>query len=67
MSQLDVSISFNHLISLLFVFYLFIYYVSYILIYYWYNIKFRNLRSNILNIDTQFLDNSLLLKKILKF
>jgi len=66
MSQLDISISFSHLIGLLICFYIFIHYIMIIVIQYWYNEKLRNLSQDELVQELTKIDNSILIKRILK-
>lgn len=66
MSQLDVSISFSNLIGLLFCFFVFIYFVVVITVQYWYNNKLRNLSSGELSKELIKIDNSVIIKRILK-
>lgn len=66
MSQLDISISFSHLIGFLFCFYIFIHYVIVIVIQYWYNEKLRNLSQDELVQELAKIDNSIVIKRILK-
>ena len=66
MSQLDISISFSHLIGFLLCFYIFIHYVMIIVIQYWYNEKLRNLSQDELAKELTKIDNSILIKRILK-
>ena len=66
MSQLDISISFSHLFGLLFCFYLFIHYISINLIQYWYNNKLRSLSHEDLSLELKELDNTVIIKRILK-
>lgn len=66
MSQLDVSISFSNLIGLLFCFSIFIYFVVIITVQYWYNNKLRNLNSEELSKKLIKIDNSVIIKRILK-
>lgn len=66
MSQLDVTISFSQLIGLIFFLYIFFYYVVILVIQYWYNDKLRNLSSQDLNKEFKKLDNTIILKRILK-
>nr|ALO20633.1 ATP synthase F0 subunit 8 [Melicertum octocostatum] len=66
MSQLDVSISFSHLCGLIICFYVFIHYVTIILIQFWYNQKLRSLSEEELMIQLEKLDNTVVLKRILK-
>nr|YP_004940448.1 ATP synthase F0 subunit 8 [Clava multicornis]AER54457.1 ATP synthase F0 subunit 8 [Clava multicornis] len=66
MSQLDISISFSHLIGLVICFYIFLHYVSILLVRFWYNQKLRSLDYEELNIELNKLDNSIFIKRILK-
>lgn len=66
MSQLDISISFSHLFGLLLCFYVFIHYISVNLIQYWYNSKLRSLNYEELSIELEELDNTIIIKRILK-
>ena len=66
MSQLDVSISFSNLIGLLFCFSLFIYFVIVITVQYWYNEKLRNMNQEELSKELIKIDNSIIIKRILK-
>jgi len=66
MSQLDISISFSHLIGLLLCFYVFIHYIMVLVIQYWYNEKLRNLNQDELVQELSKIDNSILIKRILK-
>lgn len=66
MSQLDVSISFSHLIVFLVCFYIFLHYITISLIKYWYNQKLRSLEYEELSKELKRLDNTIFIKKILK-
>nr|ALO20672.1 ATP synthase F0 subunit 8 [Catablema vesicarium] len=66
MSQLDVSISFSHLLGLIFCFYIFLHYVTILLVQFWYNQKLRSLDHEELSIQLEKLDNTVLIKRILK-
>ena len=63
MSQLDMSISFNNVIALVICFYIFLHYV---VVLFWYNQKLRLLSEEELLIQFNEIDNSIILKKILK-
>lgn len=66
MSQLDISISFSHLVVFLICFNIFIYWVGVNLLRYWYNIKLRSLEEEELTKQLDKLDNIVYLRKILK-
>nr|YP_009905961.1 ATP synthase F0 subunit 8 [Spirocodon saltatrix]QLH56854.1 ATP synthase F0 subunit 8 [Spirocodon saltatrix] len=66
MSQLDISISFSQIIGLLFCFYIFIHYIVVLTIQFWYNKKLRSLGFEDFNLECEKLDNSILIKRILK-
>nr|CUS58602.1 TPA: ATP synthase F0 subunit 8 [Podocoryna carnea] len=66
MSQLDISISFSHLIGLVICFYIFIHYVSVLLIRFWYNQKLRSLDYEDLSVELKKLDDTIFIKRILK-
>lgn len=66
MSQLDTSISFSHFFGLILCFYVFLHYITIILIKFWYNQKLRSLEQEELEKQLEKLDNSILIKRILK-
>ena len=66
MSQLDISISFSQLIGLLFCFYMFLHYVIVLVVRYWYNKKLRSLSEEELSKEWVKIDNSIIIKRILK-
>lgn len=66
MSQLDISISFSQLVGLLFCFYIFLHYVIVLTVRYWYNKKLRSLSEEELSKEWVKIDNSIIIKRILK-
>lgn len=66
MSQLDISISFSQIIGLLFCFYLFLHYVIILMVQHWYNKKLRSLSEEDFDKEWAKIDNSIIIKRILK-
>lgn len=66
MSQLDVSITFSHLVIFLICFYIFLHFITISLIKYWYNQKLRSLEYEELTKELSKLDNTIFIKRILK-
>ena len=66
MSQLDLSISFSHLLGLIVCFYVFLHYTTILIIQYWYNNKLRLFEEDEMKKEIEEIEKSLILKKILK-
>lgn len=66
MSQLDLSISFSHLLGLMICFYVFLHYTTVLIIQYWYNDKLRSLEEDEMKKEVKEIEKSIVLKKILK-
>lgn len=66
MSQLDLSISFSHLIGLIICFYIFLNFVTILLVKFWYNQKVRSLDFEELDNQLNKVDSNIFIKRILK-
>lgn len=66
MSQLDLSISFSHLLGLIMCFYIFLHYATVLMIQYWYNNKLRSFEKDEMKKEIEEIEKSIILKKILK-
>nr|CUS58564.1 TPA: ATP synthase F0 subunit 8 [Hydractinia symbiolongicarpus] len=66
MSQLDLSISFSHLIGLIICFYIFLNFVTILLVKFWYNQKVRSLDFEELDNQLNKIDSNIFIKRILK-
>jgi len=66
MSQLDISIFYNHLFGLLLIIYIFSHFVVIILSNYYYNIKLRNYKDDNLSVESSQINKVDTLLKILE-